>query len=378
MEKHPGSPWRAALLTNLGIEYYNTAHYSKTLEAWSEAWTLSKDAADAPGKAIADRAAGELALMLSRLGRMAELEALLKSVEGRVFLGAATERIGGAREALWSMQNRPEIAFRCGPMALHRIKLLVDPQNPGTAEIVKSASSQKGYSLPQVNDLSAKIGLRYQMAFREKGGPLVVPSVVHWKVGHYAALIRQEGDRYLLEDPTFGNDVRATRETLDAETTGYFLIPAGKLPEGWRAVDEKEGAAVWGKGLTGGSDTGPTGDDDPKSGGGSCTGMAVSSVHLMPVSLNLRDEPVGYTPPVGPEVRFTVTYNQREAFQPANFTYSNFGTKWTCDWISYITDNPQSLLADAKYYLSGGGTRTFTGFDTGTQSYESQQYDHTR
>src|SRR5262245_1045166 len=28
LQAHPMSPWRAALLVNLGLEYYNTAHYS--------------------------------------------------------------------------------------------------------------------------------------------------------------------------------------------------------------------------------------------------------------------------------------------------------------------------------------------------------------
>jgi hypothetical protein len=106
--------------------------------------------------------------------------------------------------------------------------------------------------------------------------------------------------------------------------------------------------------------------------------MAVPSVHLMLVNLNLSDEPVGYSPPVGPPVRFTVRYNHRDAFQPGTFTYANFGPKWTCDWISYITDNPQSPSADVRYYIMGGGTRTFTGFNTNTQSYAFQQFDHTR
>ena len=51
-------------------------------------------------------------------------------------------------------------------------------------------------------------------------------------------------------------------------------------------------------------------------------------------------------PPVGPAVRFTVRYNQRDAAQPAIFTYSNFGPKWTLDWLAYITDNP--MIANAK------------------------------
>src|SRR5436309_1835726 len=63
LEKNPKSAWRAALLTDLGLEYYNTAHYSLALEAWDKAWSHAKDA---KGKAIADRAVGELAYMYAR------------------------------------------------------------------------------------------------------------------------------------------------------------------------------------------------------------------------------------------------------------------------------------------------------------------------
>jgi RHS repeat-associated protein len=388
---YPTSPWRAALHTDLGLEYYNTAHYSLALNAWEKAWPLAKDATDLKGKAIADRAAGELASMYARLGRMTELDALLKSVEGRVFVGAATEKIAGAREGLWNMQNKPEISFKCGPYALQRIlasdqSLRASALTNDRMEIANAASTQKGISLPQVAELSKKVGLTYQMAFRGKDGALIVPSVVHWKVGHYAAMVRQDGDRYLLEDPTFGNTVWATRQTLEAETSGYFLIPSGELPRGWRSVEAKEGAAVWGKGTPPDRDPDPHRCKDPKSGGGDpcnkdkskCRGMAVSDVHLMLVSLNIVDTPVGYSPPVGPSFEFTVTYNQRDANQPANFTYSNFGPKWTCDWIAYIRDNPSNALADVKYYASGGGARTFTGFVTNAQTFAFQQYDQTR
>src|SRR5207253_7251 len=111
----------------------------------------------------------------ARLGRMKDLEALLKSVEGRMFIGSATEKIGGAREGLWSMQNRPEVSFRCGPLALMRIKTVVNPGGPGDMEIFNSASTQKGFSLAQVAELSAKIGLNYQMAFR-LGAPASPPA----------------------------------------------------------------------------------------------------------------------------------------------------------------------------------------------------------
>jgi RHS repeat-associated protein len=397
LDKHPQSPWRAALLTCLGLEYYNTAHYSLCLDAWEKAWAHAKDAKNAKGKAIADRAVGELAYMYARVGRMNELEALLKSVENRAFVGAATERITGAGEGLWHMQNKPEIAFKCGPYALQQIlksdqNLLTSSRTNALKEIRDFPSTQQGVSLAQVADLSKKVGLNFQMAFRgalksEFRNPkspieFVVPSVVHWKVGHYAALVRQEGDRFLLEDPTFGNTVWATRQALEAESSGYFLIPPGALPGGWRSVAATEGASIWGKGFTSASDPDPHTPNDHKTPNdcesGSGAGMAVSSVHLMLVSLNIVDTPVGYSPPVGPSVQFTVRYNQREARQPANFAYANFGPKWTCDWISYLTDNPQNPSADAKLYARGGGTRTFTGFNAGTQTYAFEQYDQTQ
>ncbi len=62
--------------------------------------------------------------------RWRNFDALLQSVEGRVFSGPATERMTGAREGLWNMENRPEIAFRCGPFALHRIKTLSGSSGP--------------------------------------------------------------------------------------------------------------------------------------------------------------------------------------------------------------------------------------------------------
>jgi RHS repeat-associated protein len=415
---HPKSPWRASLLTDLGFEYYNTAHYLEALEAWNEGWQLARNATNTQAKAVADRAAGELAYMYARLGRTTELESLLNSFAGRTFVGPATEKIAGARDALWTMKNHPEVAFRCGPLALNQIKLSLDPKHAGNSLIYNSTSTSNGCSLQQVADLSKAIGLDYQMAFRERSAPFVVPCVVHWKAGHYAALVRRDADRYLLQDPTFGNTVWATRQVLETETSGYFLIPPGALRDGWRRVGAGEGSTVWGRGVTANTDPKPIGPCDPQSGGNNpcqppcqngadgrrhskididhiiiqsgngtldldnmtvtAVRMAVSSVHFSTVNLNLSDTPVGHTPPVGPAVEFNVRYNHRDAFQPSLFAYSNFGPKWTSSWISYLTDNPQSPSADVDYYIRGGGTRTFTGFDTNSQTFASQQYDHTR
>jgi hypothetical protein len=100
LEAFPGSPWNAAPLTCLGLENFNTGNYSTALEAWRQAWELTKEVTNLQGKALADRVFGELTYMLARLGRMTELDALLKSVEGRVFRGSTTEKITAAREGV--------------------------------------------------------------------------------------------------------------------------------------------------------------------------------------------------------------------------------------------------------------------------------------
>src|SRR5437016_4591051 len=49
LESYPTSPWNAALLTNLGLEYYRIGHYSEALEAWRQAWHLARTATDLKG-----------------------------------------------------------------------------------------------------------------------------------------------------------------------------------------------------------------------------------------------------------------------------------------------------------------------------------------
>jgi YD repeat-containing protein len=213
--------------------------------------------------------------------------------------------------------------------------------------------------------------------------------VVHWKAGHYAALVRKTDDRYLLEDSTFGNTVWATKRALEAETSGYFLIPRGNLPAGWRRVDAKEAVTIWGKGVTSNNDADNYTPDDLQTGqcGGEAAdmgiGMAISSVHLMLANLQIRDTPVGYTPPVGPPVQFTVRYNHRDYLQEATIVGTNavvsiLGPDWTHNWHGRIRDNPGNPLADVKYLVEGGGARTFTGFDTNTQTFAPQQFEQTQ
>lgn len=104
---NPQSAWRLAVLTNLGILYYHSGYFSKTMPAYLAAWESGKDATEGRAKALADRAAGEYTKMLSRLGRYPELKAFLNEVGERKFTGQATELILAGRDGAATMETRP-------------------------------------------------------------------------------------------------------------------------------------------------------------------------------------------------------------------------------------------------------------------------------
>jgi RHS repeat-associated protein len=374
LNEHPDSPWRVAVTTNLGLFQYRTGYYSRCIDSYKKAWDMGKEHTEPKVRALADLAGGEYVKMLSRLGRMEEIRAYLAEVKDRTFEGPATERVSAARQGLALMEERPEMAFRCGPLAVASI-LSSQGKPELAAQTIELESTVKGTSLAQVAALARKLGLEYQVARRSPGASIILPSIIHWKVGHYAALLDTEARRYHSKDPTFENDTWHTLRCLDAQASGYFLVPAGPLPSGWQVVSETEAAQVFGKGTTKGTDENRTSPGDHKSGGppgAACSqGMAVYRFHTLVVSLNIEDTPVGYQPPYGFPVYFTATYNEREAGQPANFSYSNLGKKWTHNWLSYVVDDP-AVPSSVSLATRGGGIQNFSGYNSTTQTFAPQ------
>src|SRR5205085_12354985 len=81
---------------------------------------------------------------------------------------------------------------------------------------------------------------------------------------------------------------------------------------------------------------------------------------------HIVDTPLSYAPAYGPEMAFTVTYNQREDGQPAGFAtnpntgpFSNLGPQWTFNWMAWVQDNPGDATANPAVHLRGGGTRVY-------------------
>jgi RHS repeat-associated protein len=374
--------WYPSVLFALAEEYYHTGYYSRALEAWEECWNWTQFERGGAGKALADRAVGELARMNARIGGLPALNSLLNDIEGRTLVGPATETVAGAKQARWLMENKPEIAYRCGPLALNTVRRFMHPGEGISPLLLESRSTHKGFSLKELDELAHDINLQVKIGKRGAGASFVLPAVVHWRVGHYAAILKKEGNYFWVIDPTFGEEgMWISQRALEEESSGYFMVPDEQLPNGWTTVNDQESETVYGKGVTSSSNPDHTTPADTKANPDCITtsvGMTTYQYHLMLVSLNLEDTPLQFSPPRGSPVEFTVTYNQREANQPAGFTYSNFGDKWTCNWIGYITDSGASNpVGDVMLYVRGGGTETYTGYNSTNQTFAVQARNQT-
>ncbi|MDR2166012.1 MAG: hypothetical protein LBO79_10450, partial [Zoogloeaceae bacterium] len=114
-----------------------------------------------------------------------------------------------------------------------------------------------------------------------------VPSVIHWKSGHYAAIVEAEGDakggmRYRIRDAALGVDHWVKGEVLESEGSGYFLAKAGvpasaeedrKPLTGLRLASAGESERIIGAGVPPGSDDTQTQSctPSPDPGFGSCS-----------------------------------------------------------------------------------------------------------
>lgn len=212
---NPDSPWYLSLATNYGLVAYHYGFFSLALDAWSEVWTRGKLTDDARTKPIVDRALGELTRMMARLGRVDDVERLLTESKGRTVVGPATEWLTGAREALWVMRNEPGRAFLCGPRAIRSVFEVERKGESAPTSLRTFEATRRGVSIGAVERLARRSGLDWRAVKRTSSAKVPVPSIVHWRLNHYAAVISEDGNRYQVRDSTFGDDLWIPKSALE-------------------------------------------------------------------------------------------------------------------------------------------------------------------
>jgi YD repeat-containing protein len=367
VRRNPESPWAASILSNPGTRWFEQGRYSKALWAHKAAWKAAHSGAGR-GRAPSAGAIGvEYARMLARLGRRAELKEVLRLLRQLRPAGRARLLLNSAEDALWAMENAPEHAFCCGPAALCQLWGATHPRTPVPDELLSLTSTSAGTSLIDLQRASSAVGLDL-VAGRSDRLP-ASPSLIHWRVGHFAAVVADLGDSCLVADSTMGAPVRRQlqKDTILDEASGYYLA----RPDDAHlvAVPDAQAARVYGRGQTSTNDGDATSADDHQVGGDCARGVGAVSygVHSLLVSLYVRDTPLTFMPARGPAMELQLAYSQRDISWPQDPRVTNFGPGWNCRWVAWLTERsgaPDSISAKRglggteHYELSSSGGYT--------------------
>ncbi|BBU64376.1 hypothetical protein MSC49_43110 (plasmid) [Methylosinus sp. C49] len=373
--EHPNSGWSTSIMTNVGYSNLHFGYYSRALDAWRRAWVSGRDATEPRAKALTDGAVGQLIRLYAALGKIGDVSALFKDIGARPITGSATEALQAARDIVRLAEKDPRHLFNCGPTALKALltSLGATPEQVDFLQWYRARPG--GTSLEEVGQLADKAKFPFKLIFRKPGEAIPKAAVVHWKVGHFAAIVGESAGRLTVIDPIFpGRSVRVTRAALDAEASGYYLVPANETIDEWRSVDNREASYIWGKGPTTGVVPGDAGDPDANPNG--CPeGMCRYNIKESAVSLTLSDTPLGYSPPLGPSPRTIISYNQRDTSLPATFNFFNVGPKWSLNWLTYIHDDPTDPGANVSRYNGGGEEYYYTGYSSSTGRFTAETID---
>jgi hypothetical protein len=248
MAAFPESPYAPALHVELGRWYRISGRYTLALEHWSAAWEICGDFQEGYGKLLADHALVHASSLLASLGRLEELEPLIETYRFRIMAEPHLAQIWRrTAEAVYHMKKKPGIAYKCGVYALNNVARHLQGRRVGGLSEIPSPES--GFTLAELAAFSAEFKIGVGPAFREEGADFVIPSVVHWRQNHYAAVVAEQDGMFLIEDPTFLGSIWMDEETLAAEASGYFLIPEGLHLPGWRPVGSQEAGQIFGKGY---------------------------------------------------------------------------------------------------------------------------------
>jgi RHS repeat-associated protein len=383
IRQHPDSRWTPALRFLLGDRLYRQGSFSGAEAEWEGLWNDLKGRPDAPAMELANMALHRLLRLKIAEAKRPDIERLLKEIEGRDLDGATKATAIRAREEIFYLNNKAFQHARCGPVALDSIKHRLGEKSRSVEDedFIGPDTATKGISCRQLKDLSAAMKLNHEVVLWTPGiDKLPTPAVVHWKHGHFSALLDEKDGKYLLEDQGLRFRRWVSLDELEGDFSGYFLVPTNKVPASARRVPSAESDQVFGshcahstppgsEGTSGpngtiggvaGPSTGPINPPGPPP----CSGMPSYTFHTMMISLLVVDTPLFYRPPVGLPVNFNVSYRQLDDGQDSASlrTYANFGNQWTFDFFGYVQLFSTNLLDYSSILcrMPEGGTEYYT------------------
>jgi hypothetical protein len=250
LDEHRDGRYQAAILVNMGALYRQQGRVSRAFTALARAWALTKEGTDKNSLALGNWALGEFAGMHGHLDpvRRAQLDAELDSLGRRDLHGPTVELVSTALQERAMRDEHPDEAYRCGPMSLMLVRQHL--KLPDVPEILHAKPTRQGFSLAQLEELATSHGMKMRAVHADASAPVPFPAVIHWKYDHYSALLERKmehGREYFrVQNPLLEHDIWMSRESIEEETSGFFLIFEEQLSPAYRTATENEKWNVWG------------------------------------------------------------------------------------------------------------------------------------
>ncbi len=422
--ENPQNSWTPSLQCRLGEKLREQGRYSKALKTWSEAWKSVSSGSDANSREIAGEILGQWSQLLASLGRLEELTAIYEvASKNGLDLGASKPLIDQTREGVSKMAANPGLSYRCGTYALFNAASQLNRTNSPLKNVLEIPSPKTGFSMFDLVQIAGSNGIPVRALRIGSTDPIPVPSVVHWRESHYAAILEERSDGFVVIDPTFREKKLISAEAIREESSGRFLALAAMGQEGVQQLSTEELKSTFGKGApnyiddsqntpaqcsddpdggdrpslgknqpvgrpTAGSQgmqqasspmqshqkcppdeippqdpcprTGP--DDDCcscKSGG---YGMPQWNVAQPYQTLWLFDTPLFYYNSEGEVVELKLSYKHRTTELPSG-TVTGFGPMWTCNWISSFNESPNRTVTGKIIRSFPGGGKVAHSLD---------------
>jgi RHS repeat-associated protein len=271
--------------------------------------------------------------------------------------------------------------------------------------ILNAPAPDGGFSLAELQSLAATNGIVLAAVRKPPGAEIIVPCIVHWKIGHYSVITEKKGSQYrILNDQSVG--VWLDAEKIAKSASGTFLVPRPLLPSKWLRLTEEESAA-----LRAGyicppeiclrqipddedpptdccddnddqdADCDPPSANDGASDGGDSSpppcccdmGMPRWSVSQPYINLWLVDRPLLYKTSNNKWFPLKLTYKSRGVNHGTNSF--GFGPNWECNWIAIMQASANSFPMMTNYRAGGGFVQVNTAcIDDACAMYRTAQF----
>ncbi len=380
LEANPDSPFSVSLLLERAATEWKHGYFMNALDSYRSAWSKGKDHSDLEEKRLAEIAYGKLVRRLAQLGRKDELKVLISEGEARNPGGSALEALSKAKETLWFFENQPEQNVFCGFTATNTVCVPLGhrPIFPDVHDEEEAREFiENGLSLYELKVHSHEAGGNMRLWKRGKGEALPVPSVIHWNFNHYSAITERDGDLYRVKDAHMKVDTWVPLDAINQQGSGYFAAEASvAIPEAYTEVADEAAKSIFGRHCVHGRDD--EGDDCSEGGDEDNCAMATYNFRLLNPGLKLHDTPIRYTPPLGPQVSFKLSYDQRSSTIADLQDHGNFGPRWTYNFLSFADLVGSGTPSTQVEVVFGNGTFYRYNYDTQAGTYSTAYGDRPR